>query len=298
MAGVLLVDVLQGMVIGLVASMLFVIYRTARPHVSSLGRVPGVPGAYSDLQRHPENLPVPGVLIVRPDAQIYYANALAVRDRVKALIADAEPPVRVVILDASAQDEIDITSTDVLIGLIKALRAKGIEWYVADVHAPVLERGRETGLLDEIGPEYVFPTLDAAVNKAEKPEKTDAPQTKTERGARSTRPVVRPRRNLRLQTAIRWLYPCRQTRVERRQSPERETIALNAVVQTQDLTVFNVTKAAVGQAQVMDQLPPIAGKQRETFVPVFADSSRVGGRGAYTARRSYADRLIVAQACA
>ncbi len=49
-------------------------------------------------------------------------------------------------LDASAQDEIDITSTDVLIGLIKTLRAKGIEWYVADVHAPVLERGRETGL--------------------------------------------------------------------------------------------------------------------------------------------------------
>ena len=113
-------------------------------------------------------LPVAGVLIVRPDAQIYYANALAVRDRVKALIAEAEPPVRAVILDASAQDEIDITSTDVLIGLIKALRARGIEWYVADVHAPVLERGRETGLLDAIGPEYVFPTLDAAVQHAEK----------------------------------------------------------------------------------------------------------------------------------
>ncbi len=57
MAGVLLIDVLEGMVIGLVASMLFVIYRTARPHVSSLGRVPGVPGAYSDLERHPENTP-------------------------------------------------------------------------------------------------------------------------------------------------------------------------------------------------------------------------------------------------
>ena len=90
LAGVLLIDVLQGMVIGLVASLLFVIYRSSRPHLSSLGRVPGVPGAYSDLSRHPENTPVPGVLIVRLDAQLYYANALTVRDQVKAMVADME----------------------------------------------------------------------------------------------------------------------------------------------------------------------------------------------------------------
>jgi sulfate permease, SulP family len=168
MAGVLLIDVLEGMVIGLVASMLFVIYRTARPHVSSLGRVPGVPGAYSDLERHPDNVPVSGVLIVRPDAQIYYANALAVRDRIKVLIASAESPVKSVVFDASAQDGIDITSTDVLIGLIKTVRENGVGWYVADVHAPVVERGRETGLLDAIGPEHIFPTLEAAVKQAER----------------------------------------------------------------------------------------------------------------------------------
>jgi MFS superfamily sulfate permease-like transporter len=63
LGGVLLIDVLQGMVIGLVGSMLFVIYRSSKPHISSLGRVPGTPGAYSDLTRHPENMPVPGVLI-------------------------------------------------------------------------------------------------------------------------------------------------------------------------------------------------------------------------------------------
>ena len=80
MAGVLLIDVLEGMVIGLVASMLFVVYRTARPHVSSLGRVPGCRAPTADMGRHPEATPVPGVLIVRPDAQLYYANALTVRD--------------------------------------------------------------------------------------------------------------------------------------------------------------------------------------------------------------------------
>ena len=163
LAGVLLIDVLQGMIIGVVASLVLVIYRSSRPHLSSLGRVPGVSGAYSDLTRHPENIPVPGVLILRLDGQMYYANALTVRDRVKALVEEADPLPRAIILDAAAQDEIDVTSTDVLKGLIKELRAKGIAVYLADVHAPVLELSRRTGLLELIGEDHVFPTVDAAV---------------------------------------------------------------------------------------------------------------------------------------
>ena len=62
-AGVILIDVLEGMMIGLLASLAFVVYRSSKPHLSSLGRVPGVAGAYADLVRHPENEPVPGVLI-------------------------------------------------------------------------------------------------------------------------------------------------------------------------------------------------------------------------------------------
>lgn len=169
LAGVLLIDVLEGMIIGVVASLVFVIYRSSRPHVSSLGRVPGVPGAYSDLTRHPENTPVPGVLIVRVDAQLYYANALTVRDRVKAMIADMETPPRAVILDSAAWDEIDVTSTDVIKGLVKELHGNGIDVYLAEVHAPVLEYGRQTGLLEAIGEDHVFPTVDLAVRHLETP---------------------------------------------------------------------------------------------------------------------------------
>ena len=163
LAGVLLIDVLEGMIIGVVASLVFVIYRSSRPHVSSLGRVPGVPGAYSDLGRHPENTPVPGVLIVRVDGQLYYANALTVRDNVKAMIAEMTSPPRAVILDSVAWDEIDVTSTDVLKGLVKELHGSGIDVYWAEVHAPVFEYGRQTGLLDAIGEDHVYPTVDAAV---------------------------------------------------------------------------------------------------------------------------------------
>jgi MFS superfamily sulfate permease-like transporter len=169
LAGVLLIDVLEGMIIGVVASLVFVIYKTSRPHVSSLGRVPGVPGAYSDLTRHPENTPVPGVLIVRVDAQLYYANALTVRDRVKAMLADMETPPRAVIFDSAAWDEIDVTSTDVVLGLVKELHGIGSDVYLAEVHAPVLEYGRQMGLLEAIGEDHVFPTVDLAVRHLETP---------------------------------------------------------------------------------------------------------------------------------
>jgi SulP family sulfate permease len=167
LAGVLLIDVLEGMIIGVVASLVIVIYKSSRPHLSSLGRVPGAPGAYSDLTRHPENTPIPGVMILRLDGPLYYANALTVRDRTKALIEEAETLPRAVIFDAAAQDEIDLTSTDTLKSLVKELHAKNIAVYFAEVHAPIREFSRRTGLLELIGEDKIFPTVDAAVRFAE-----------------------------------------------------------------------------------------------------------------------------------
>jgi high affinity sulfate transporter 1 len=165
--GVILIDVLQGMVIGLLCSIIYVVYKSSRPHLASLGRVSGVPGAYTDLARHPENRAVPGVLILRLDAPMYYANALTVRDKAKAMMEESETPLRAVILDASVQDELDITSAEVLEGLVKDLHGQGIAVYVAELHAPVREFGRRTGLLDLIGEENVFPTVDLAVRSIE-----------------------------------------------------------------------------------------------------------------------------------
>jgi len=165
LAGVLFIDVLQGMIIGVVASLVFVIYRSSRPHVSSLGRTPDTPGAYSDLTRHPENIPVPGVLIVRPDGPLYYANALTFRDRVKEMVAQSRP--QAVVLDAAVQDELDLTTTEMLGGLLKELHGEGIAVCLAEVHAPVLAQGRTAGLIDIIGEDHVFPTVDQAVKGLE-----------------------------------------------------------------------------------------------------------------------------------
>lgn len=165
--GVILIDVLQGMVIGLVFSLLFFIYKSSRPHISSLGHVPAVPGAYSDLTRHPDNIAVPGTLILRFDAPMYYANALTVREKIKNIMEERETPLRAVIIDSTAQDELDLTSLDVLKGMVKELQGKGVAVYVAELHTPVREYLRHTGLLDMIGEQNVFPTLDLAVRHVE-----------------------------------------------------------------------------------------------------------------------------------
>jgi len=165
--GVLFFDVLIGMILGLVFSLIIVIYRSSRPHLSALGRVPGVPGAYTGLERHHENLRVPGVLIIRLDSPMYYANALTVRDTMKTMLEESEEPVRAVIFDATVQDDLDFTSAEVLAGVVKELKGKGIAVLVADLHAPVREFGSKTGLIDLIGEKNIFPTLDLAVRSAE-----------------------------------------------------------------------------------------------------------------------------------
>ena len=165
--GVLVFDVLYGMIIGLLASLLLVVYKSSRPHLASLGRVPGLSSVYTDLQRHPENTPVPGILITRLDSPIYYANALTVRDGIAALVEAAHPPPRAIVWAASGQDKLDITSVDMLKGLVLKLQKQGIEIYVAEVHAPVREFSRRTGLMQLVGQDHEFPTVDSAVRYIE-----------------------------------------------------------------------------------------------------------------------------------
>jgi len=164
LAGVLFIDVFEGMIIGVAASLLLIIYQSSKPHLASLGRTPGIPGAYSDLGRHPENIAVPGLLILRLDAPMYYANALTVRDLIKTLIASTQPPPRALLLDAAGQDTLDITSAEVLKGFVKELKSKGISIYVAELHATVREAALREELLEMIGEDHIFPTVDTAVH--------------------------------------------------------------------------------------------------------------------------------------
>ena len=107
---------------------------------------------------------MPGVLILRLDAPMYYANALTVRDQVKALVEEAETPPQALIFDAAAQDALDITSADVLKGLVKELqgqRHRGVRGRGACAGDRV--RLASAGLIDVLSEDHIFPTVDAAL---------------------------------------------------------------------------------------------------------------------------------------
>jgi SulP family sulfate permease len=110
---------------------------------------------------------VPGVLILRLHGALYYANALTVRDRIRMLVARADPTPIAVILDIGSQDTLDLTSADVLKALGAELRAAGIQAYLADVHTPAMSFSRRVGVLDVIGEDHVFPTIELAVQHIE-----------------------------------------------------------------------------------------------------------------------------------
>jgi MFS superfamily sulfate permease-like transporter len=132
--------------------LLLVIYQATRPSVSVLGKVPGLAGAYGDVERHPEYGTVPGVLLLRLDAPLFYANAAPMRDRIKKLVG--------------ANDALDVTAAEALEEIAHALHSAGIELVLADVHSPVARMAGRARVIETIGSEHVFHTVDDAVRSS------------------------------------------------------------------------------------------------------------------------------------
>lgn len=164
LAGVITLDVLPGLVIGVVSMLLLMIYEMSRPHLAVLGAIPEVAGAYGDVARHPDYEPPPGLLVLRLDAPIFYANATLVRDRIKQLVGGADPTPAAVILDVGANGELDITSAEMLTALTATLRAAGVELALAEAHKPVAKTMRSSRLLAALGENHVFDTVGEAVD--------------------------------------------------------------------------------------------------------------------------------------
>jgi sulfate permease, SulP family len=123
---VITLDVLLALMIGVGLSIVLLVYRASRPRLSPLGAGPTHPGAYEDLERHPDATPVAGVLIVRPDAPVSYANAQAIQDGVAAMAAGRDGPISAVLIDLDANDHLDITSVEALTKLVTNLHRRGL----------------------------------------------------------------------------------------------------------------------------------------------------------------------------
>lgn len=162
--GVLLFETLPGLVIGIGASLVLLVARTSRPHVAVLAPLPGTEGptaerAWVDVERHPAAAPVPGVLVVRVEAPLMFANADYVRTRVREL-AGAVADLRLVVLDGRTTPSVDVTAADMLGQLRGDLRRTGAELVLAENVGQVRDLLATAG----DGEPVALPSIEAALN--------------------------------------------------------------------------------------------------------------------------------------
>lgn len=160
--GVVGFGVLVGVAVAVTVSLLDVVRRAWRPHDAVLGRAPGVKG-YHDLKRYPDAKQVPGLLLFRWDAPLFFANADTFRARVGDLIEASTTPVRWVVVAAEPITDVDTTAAEMLRELDIELGTRGAELAFAEMKDPVKDRLERYGLRDRIGHEYFFPTIGVAV---------------------------------------------------------------------------------------------------------------------------------------
>jgi high affinity sulfate transporter 1 len=162
-AGVAALGAIPGIGLAVVVAVIEFLWDGWRPYSAVLGRVDGVRG-YHDVQRYPDARRVPGLVLFRWDAPLFFANAELFQTRVLEAVAQSPTPVRRVIVAAEPVTSIDVTSADVLADLEQALRATGIELSFAELKDPVKDKLRRFELLDRLGADAFHPTLGAAVD--------------------------------------------------------------------------------------------------------------------------------------
>lgn len=161
--GVLLLGILPGVLVAVTLALADLLRRAARPHDAVLGRVKGRPG-YQDIERQPGSETLPGLIIYRIDGPLFFANARFLSERVRELVKSAESPVLMVVLDCGGVFELDVTAAETLEELDRGLHAHGIRLGLAEPHAPLRKVLQRTGLLQKIGPEDIFATVEEAIS--------------------------------------------------------------------------------------------------------------------------------------
>ncbi|GAA2623600.1 sulfate permease [Paractinoplanes durhamensis] len=162
LAGVLVLDILYGVLLAVALSVVEMLARVARPHDAVQGLVPGLAGMH-DVDDYPQARTVPGLVVYRYDSPLFFANAEDFLRRALAAVEQQDAPVRWFVLNAEANVEVDITALDAVERLHQELRARGIVFALARVKQDLLDDLTAFGLADAVGADHIFPTLPTAV---------------------------------------------------------------------------------------------------------------------------------------
>jgi high affinity sulfate transporter 1 len=162
-AGVAVFGAIEGIAIAIVIAVIEFLWDGWRPHSAVLGRADGVHG-YHDIARYPDARRVPGLVLFRWDAPLFFANAELFHQRALDAIASAPSNVRRLVVAAEPVTSVDVTAADVLRELVDQLRAEGVEFCFAEMKDPVKDKLKRFGLFETIGGDRFFATLDEAVH--------------------------------------------------------------------------------------------------------------------------------------
>jgi MFS superfamily sulfate permease-like transporter len=160
---VALLGVIQGIFLAVVLALLIFIWRAWHPYSAILGRVDGMKG-YHDIIRHPEARLIPGLVIFRWDAPLFFANAEIFHEQVLRAVAQAPTPTKRVLVAAEPVTDVDITAADSLTELINSLERDQIELCFAEMKGPVKDQLKLYRLFNKLGDNSFSPTIGEAVD--------------------------------------------------------------------------------------------------------------------------------------
>ena len=162
--GVAVLGVIPGIGLAIVIAIAEFLWDGWRPHFAVLGRAPGVKG-YHDIKRYPKARLIPGLVLFRWDAPLFFANAEFFKERALEAVAKSPTPVRWLVVAAEPVTSVDVTAADILAELDETLHAKGMELCFAELKDPVKDKLKRFGLFTQFGEIYFFPTIGAAVSR-------------------------------------------------------------------------------------------------------------------------------------
>jgi MFS superfamily sulfate permease-like transporter len=162
-AGVAVFGAIPGIVLAIVMAVIEFLWDGWRPHSAVLGRVEHVKG-YHDITRYPNAGLIPGLVLFRWDAPLFFANAEFFHDRVLDAVASSPTPVRWLVVAAEPVTSVDVTAADAICELDDALHAAGIEMCFAEMKDPVKDKLKRFGLYTHFGEHSFFATIDEAVS--------------------------------------------------------------------------------------------------------------------------------------
>ena len=168
-AGVAVFGAIQGVAIAVVIAVIEFLWDGWRPHSAVLGRVEGIRG-YHDITRYPHARQVPGLVLFRWDAPLFFANAELFRQRALDAVATAPTTARWLVVAAEPVTSVDVTAADSLSDLDKTLRDADVKLCFAELKDPVKDKLKRFGLFNQIGEEFFFATIGAAVDAYQSPQ--------------------------------------------------------------------------------------------------------------------------------